>query len=220
MTDVSKMIEPKSDQLNADDLISGPITATITGVEVRGGDQPISVHLDAWHRPWKPCKSMARIMAAVWGRDSSAWVGQGVTLFNDPDVKWAGVAVGGIRLSQMTGINQERRFNQTVSKGKRKPFTVKPLQAAQNPAQQPQQPQTQQSPQQQAQAPAATTQAEIAHHGQVLMGATSMDQLIEAWGKIPANAKKQLESVKNQCKASIEAEPTEQPAPQSDIENF
>jgi len=47
MNDMASVIIPKSDQINADDLIAGPITITITGVSIRPGqEQPISISFE------------------------------------------------------------------------------------------------------------------------------------------------------------------------------
>lgn len=127
MTDVSEAIKPKSDQLNAEDLLGTTITARIVKVEVKTGDQPISVWLSGHQRPWKPCKSMGRVMAVAWGRDSKAWIDKSVTLFCDPDVTWAGVKVGGIRISHLSGISHSIDMSLTASRGKRKPYRVDPL---------------------------------------------------------------------------------------------
>ena len=35
--DMREAIVPKSDQLNADDLIAGPMTVKVTGVAIKGG---------------------------------------------------------------------------------------------------------------------------------------------------------------------------------------
>lgn len=44
MSDMLKVIEPKSDQINAEDLIGRDMTITITGVQVRAGtEQPVSM---------------------------------------------------------------------------------------------------------------------------------------------------------------------------------
>lgn len=217
MNDISNAIEPRSDQLNADDLVSGPMAATITAVDVKQNarEQPISIMLDAWHRPWKPCKSMARVMAAVWGRDSSQWVGQGVTLFNDPNVRWAGVAVGGIRISHITGINKDSTFNLTVTRGKRQPFVVKPMQPSGGVQQQPIQTPAQ-APKEQ---PRQPTQAEIDHHAKTLEMAGDMDQLVAAWGRIPTHIKNSLIEVKDKCKADIEGSKPE-PVQDAGIEEF
>jgi hypothetical protein len=46
MNDMSSVIVPKSDQINSDDLISGPVTVTIRDVEISGGtEQPVSIAL-------------------------------------------------------------------------------------------------------------------------------------------------------------------------------
>jgi hypothetical protein len=126
--DVSHALQPKSDQLNADDLIASPMTYIIQQVDVReSGDQPISIWLQGFSRPYKPCKSMGRVLATAWGTDSSMWAGQGITLYCDPTVTWAGKAVGGIRISHLTGLQQPMQISLTASRGKRKPFTVQPL---------------------------------------------------------------------------------------------
>lgn len=129
MSDVSKAIAPKSDQLNADDLLTGDKVIKITDVKVKDSvEQPITVNFEGDSgKPYKPCKSMSRVMAKIWGEDSKAWVGHSLQLFCDPNVTWAGVKVGGIRISHMTGINKPVTIALTASKAKRAPFTVKPL---------------------------------------------------------------------------------------------
>lgn len=124
--DVRKSVEPKSDQLNADDLVSGPITVTVT--EVRKGDreQPIVVELEG-HRPYKPCKTMRRVLIAAFSDDPKAWIGQRMTLFCDPNVTWAGVKVGGIRISHLSGLSEPRTFLLTTGRGKRTEVTILPL---------------------------------------------------------------------------------------------
>lgn len=129
MNDLSFTIKPKSDQLNADDLIAGPMTVTVQDVQVSNSpDQPISVVIGNGCQPYKPCKSMRRLMIAVWGKHDSDWIGQSMTLYNDPSVTWAGQAVGGIRISHMTGLTKPFSVALTATRGKRKPFTVEPLQ--------------------------------------------------------------------------------------------
>lgn len=45
MSDMSAVIQPKSDQINADDMIGGPMTVTITGVKsARTGSTCIGVN--------------------------------------------------------------------------------------------------------------------------------------------------------------------------------
>ena len=128
MSDMTPTIVPKSDQLNSDDLISGPITIKITGVTIKSGEQPVSIFYEGDNgKPYKCCKSMARIMVAAWGADSKRYVGRSLTLYRDPDVKWAGMAVGGIRISHMSDIADDMTMALTVTRSNRKPFTVRPL---------------------------------------------------------------------------------------------
>jgi hypothetical protein len=130
MTDMSQVIAPKSDQINADDLIAGDITITVTDVKVVGGqEQPVSIHFAGSQKVYRPCKSMSRVLAEVWGIDAKVYVGRSLTLYRDPDVKWGGLAVGGIRIRKMTHMPGDRAktMPMTVTKGVRRPFTVVPL---------------------------------------------------------------------------------------------
>lgn len=134
MTDMTSAIVPKSDQINADDLISGPRTIRIIGVAISpGADQPVSIKFDdSAGKVWRPCKSMSRVLVAAWGPDANTYVGRSVTLYRDPNVKWGGMAVGGIRISHMTHIDKTLTLALTETKGKRAPFVVKPLAAEQS----------------------------------------------------------------------------------------
>jgi hypothetical protein len=130
MMDMSQVIAPKSDQINADDLIAGDITITITDVRVVGGqEQPVSIHFAGSQKVYRPCKSMSRVLVAVWGPDAKVYVGRSLTLYRDPEVKWGGMAVGGIRIRKMTHMPGDRAMTMalTATKGARKPFTVLPL---------------------------------------------------------------------------------------------
>jgi hypothetical protein len=126
--DVTKAIQARSDQLNADDLIGGPITIKITDVNVHTGDQPIAVSYAGDNgRPWKPCKTAARCLAAIWGPNAAEWVGLSCTIYNDPTVTWAGAAVGGIRVSHMVGLDKPRSLQLAKTRGKKGAVTIKPL---------------------------------------------------------------------------------------------
>jgi len=128
--DMSSVIAPKSDQQNSDDFVAGPRTIRITEVIIKPGEQPISVHFEGDNgKPWKPCKTTARLMVAAWGADASQYKGRSLTLYRDPSVKWAGLEVGGIRISHMSHIDADLIYAATVTKGKRAPIRVKPLKA-------------------------------------------------------------------------------------------
>ena len=130
MDDMRQTIIPKSDQLNADDLIGRELTIKITGVDIRGGqEQPVSIHFDGDNgKPYKACKSMCRVMVSAWGPDSKKYVGRSMTLYRDPKVKWGGMEVGGIRISHMSDISDDMTMALTVTRANRKPFTVRPIQ--------------------------------------------------------------------------------------------
>ena len=129
MNDMSSVIQPKVDQLTADHLLGGPITIRITGVVIRAGaEQPVSIDYDgADGLPWRPCKSMSRVLVKAWGPDANTYVGRSVTLYRDDKVKWGGLEVGGIRVSHLTHIDREMVLALTEKKGSKKPFIVKPL---------------------------------------------------------------------------------------------
>lgn len=126
--DMSTVIVPKSDQVNAEDFLAGPITYEIESVEIRqGAEQPVSIRLVGENRVWRPCKSMSRVLVAAWGPDAKAYRGRSVTLYRDPNVKWGGIAIGGIRISHLSHIEREMLLQLTATKGKRSPHIVKPL---------------------------------------------------------------------------------------------
>lgn len=130
MTDLRNTIMPKSDQLNADDLIGTTRTITITKVSANpeSAEQPISISFEGdGGKPYRPCKSMRRVMVNVWGPDGNSYVGHGMTLYRDDKVVFGGVAVGGIRISHMSHIPKDVTMALTATRANRKPFTVKPL---------------------------------------------------------------------------------------------
>lgn len=128
MIDLRGTIKPKSDQLNADDLIGGPITIRITGVTVGEGEQPVAISFDGdGGKPFKPGKSMRRVLVNLWGPDGETYVGRSLTLYRDEQVVFGGVEVGGIRISHMSHLQRETTMALTATKAKRKPFTVRPL---------------------------------------------------------------------------------------------
>lgn len=142
--DMTPTIAPKSDQLNADDLIAGPRTVKITGVKASpsSAEQPVAVYFEGDNgKPYMPCKSMRRVMVAVWGADASQYAGRAMTLYRDPSVTWGGMEVGGIRISHMSGMDQPMVMALTATKKARKPYRVLPLLVeAPKPAEAPQPP--------------------------------------------------------------------------------
>lgn len=132
MNDISNLsdtIKPKSDQLNADDLLTGPTTVTITSVARAAKDQPLTIGIsgDRPLMPFKPCLTMRRAMILTWGQNGLSWIGQSMTLFCDPTVTWGSSAVGGVRISHVTGIDQPKTMMLTAKRGKRAQCTLQPL---------------------------------------------------------------------------------------------
>lgn len=135
--DMAQFIAPKSDQLNADDLIAGPRTIMITRVTGNEGnaEQPVNVFFEGDDgKPFRPCKSMRRVMVHAWGADASKYAGRSMTLYRDPKVQFGGMAVGGIRISHMSHIDREMMMSLTATRTKRTPYKVMPLAAAPQPA--------------------------------------------------------------------------------------
>lgn len=121
-------IEAKSDQMNADDLVGGPRDIKITEVRFVQSDQPVSFHFDGDQgKPFKPCKTMRRLIVELWGDNHERYIGRTLRLFRDPKVKWANAEVGGVRISHASHIDSEIRTAVAISRGKRNPYVVKPL---------------------------------------------------------------------------------------------
>jgi hypothetical protein len=118
--------------MNADDLIVGSRTIIVTDVDVAiEAEQPVAIYFEGDSgRPWRPCKSMRRVLASAWGPDSSQYVGRGITLFREPGAMYGGQQVGGIRLSHLSHIDGPLTVMLTASRGKRLPYKVLPLQAS------------------------------------------------------------------------------------------
>lgn len=128
--DLSSAVVPKSDQLNSDDLIGGPRTFTITEIRPGTDEQPVNIYLAEFPkgRPWKPNKTMCRVLMELWDKESAAYIGRRVTLFREPKVRFGNDTVGGVRISHMSDIGSKKRtVIVTVSKGRKGPFVVEPL---------------------------------------------------------------------------------------------
>jgi hypothetical protein len=137
--DLTESIAPKSDQLDAVDLVSGPRTFTIEKVTRGNAEQPFNFHLAEFPRVWRPGKSMRRVIVAAWGPDATKYAGQRVTLYCDPTVQFGGEQVGGTRISHMTGIDKPLKVPLLIKRGKSATFTVQPLTEQPKPQPQPEQ---------------------------------------------------------------------------------
>lgn len=126
--DLSRTIIPKSDQLNFEDVQSSSITAVIKSVRAGNKEQPVFIDLEGYEgRPYKPSKSMRRVLIGGWGADGHSWVGKSLTLQGDPAVKFGGVAVGGIKVKAMSHIEANFSLMLTVSRGSRREHRVEKI---------------------------------------------------------------------------------------------
>jgi hypothetical protein len=136
MTDVRPHIAAASDQLNADDLLGGPITVQIIRVQVAEkkvakGEQPVSLGLSGGHMAFRPCKTMLRVLVAAWGPDASVWQGRWLRLYRDPSIRFGGDQVGGVRISAMSDIPEPMTLALTSTRGKKAQHRVDVLRAPQ-----------------------------------------------------------------------------------------
>ena len=136
VSDLRPTIVPKSDQLNAEQLLAGPMTVRVTDVRIGGGEeQPVHVHYENENgRPYKPCKTMRKVLILAWGPDGRDWVGKSMTLYNDPQVKFGGAEVGGIRISHLSDIDRAIQVSLTATKGKKALHRIDPLKVDAGPA--------------------------------------------------------------------------------------
>ena len=108
MASVKNAMKAKSDQLNFVDIGESELIIEITAVDVRVGDQPVSIFYDGCdNRPFKPSKGVIRILDAAWGDESYDWIGKSIKLYGDKTVRWAGEAVGGLRVRALSDIPEK-----------------------------------------------------------------------------------------------------------------
>lgn len=122
--------EPRSDQINADDFVGGARTFTIAKIEPGRAEKKYDISLaEVDGRYWRPPLTVLRLMIAAWGDEASNWIGQKVTLYRDPDVRFGSDLVGGVRISHMTNLpgNQALELPLAEKRGRRAMHTVQPL---------------------------------------------------------------------------------------------
>lgn len=196
-----RAIEPKSDQLNAEQLIAGPITITVTSVDYNfDADQKMIIHYQGENgRPYKPCKTMMKLIGSdnAWGPDEQQWAGRSMTLYRDPSVKFGRDETGGIRISHLSHIRGRLAVTLMVRRGQYQKFTVEPLRVEQS------------------------NGDPLTEHKNALSLAVGggAESLRSTWEKIPANLKPQLEAHKDACKKRIIAA-TENPPWEQPMQNF
>lgn len=182
--DLRATIVPKSDQLNAEQLLTGPITVRVTDVSVSAsGEQPVTIHYEGDEgRPFKPCKTMRKVLILAWGQDGSEWKGKSMTLYNDPAVKFGGQAVGGIRISHLSDIDRDIAVMLTATKGKKTQYTIKAM------------PKADTSPKARAQGIAAGVKDGDAAGAAAAMSEWDQDLIESVWKLLPADVADALQA--------------------------
>jgi hypothetical protein len=131
--DLSDALAPKSDQLDAADLIGSPpqiftITAVREGApRAKGEPKTVDITLAEFPRVWRPSKGMLRVLADNYTKDVSKWVGKRVELYGDPDVYFGKERTGGTRISRLSHIDGPRTTRINPRGGKDATWTVRPL---------------------------------------------------------------------------------------------
>lgn len=125
---IMQSIEPKSDQMNAVDLLTGPQDVVISGALQGPRDQPVILQITGKDKtPFKPCKTVVRLLVAIWGNDPLQWIGRSMRLFCDPNVTYGGMKTGGIRVSHVSDIEHPVELTLLVSRNKYQTFNIEPL---------------------------------------------------------------------------------------------
>lgn len=129
--DMTESIAPRSDQINFEDLLTGPRTITVADVKRGNDEQPVNIITAEYGpgRAYKPSKTMRRVLVAAWGKDASAYVGRRITIYGDPEVAFGREKVGGIKISHLSHIDKKLTIALTVTRGRRAQFSVDPLPA-------------------------------------------------------------------------------------------
>jgi hypothetical protein len=155
--DMTAACAPRSDQLNAEDLLTGPQTITVTAVTRGTAEQPVDIVTEEYGpgRPYKPSKTMRRVIMAAWGTNTASYTGRRMTIYRDPEVMFGRDKVGGIKISHLSHIDKRLELALTVTRGKRASFSVEPL----------------------ADAPAAITDADVTEFEKRIASAETLEQL-------------------------------------------
>ena len=131
MADIRAAIQPRSDQLNYEDFLSGPAVLTIERTEDyrdEKGQPRIAIHMVEYPgRPFKASKTNVKLLAIAWGEDDTDWPGRRVQLSADPTVTYGGKAVGGICVTALSHLPQRFTAKLSVARGKKKDFPVEIL---------------------------------------------------------------------------------------------
>lgn len=133
--DLTKALAPKTDQIDATDLIGKPPQIfTIVSVSENGTEladqQPVNIRLKETNLYYRPSKGMLRVLADNWGKNVADWVGRQIELYGDPDVYFGKEKRGGTRISRLSHITTTKKTLINPRGGRGAYWTAKPLPTA------------------------------------------------------------------------------------------
>lgn len=131
--DMAASIEARSEQIDADNLISGPIDVTIKAV-TRGpsNEQPIQIVLQETPLFYRPNKTFRRALIGCFGDDSTNWIGKRLRLARDANVMFGGVKVGGTIVTHAS-IEAPVVFMLSTKRGKKSAVSIDVIPPIQKP---------------------------------------------------------------------------------------
>jgi len=205
---LQQALAPKSDQLNADDLIAANKIIVISGVNINlGSEQKIIINYYGDNgKPWKPSKGMGRVLTELLGGDPDKWVGETVELFRNKEIRFGKEKCGGIQIAGMSAVRNVTTLLITTAKGKKSSITINPIAALGNaPAQQ-----RTQAPAAQPEQPNPKREWAVKLKAAVNYGSLSVD---EVWAMVPVELRADMDSfykeqyMKSQAYDPVENEP-------------
>lgn len=130
--DLTKALAPKTDQIDATDLIGKPPQVfTITAVTENGSEladqQPVNIRLEETNLFYRPSKGMLRVLADNWGTNVQEWVGRRLELYGDPNVYFGKEKRGGTRISRLSHITKSKQTLINPRGGRGAYWEAKPL---------------------------------------------------------------------------------------------
>lgn len=221
---LQQALAPKSDQLNADDLIAANKIIVISGVNINlGSEQKIIINYQGDNgKPWKPSKGMGRVLTEILGGDPDKWVGETVELFRNKEIRFGKEKCGGIQIAGMSAVRNVTTLLITTAKGKKSSITIQPIAAAGNQLQQRIQAHAPQPEQ-----PNAKREWAIKLKAAVNYGSLAVD---EVWAMVPVEFKAEMDSfykeqfIKSQAFDPVDDEPIpaniSEELPNSSLDDF
>ncbi len=194
---IKDIIVGKVDQLNAEQLWNNPLVINITAIKkVANPQQPLIIsYANDNGRPFKPCLTMRKVLAHLWGEDDfRLYIGRSLKLYCDQKVSFGDQKeIGGVRISHASNMPKDAariEIPLTVKRGEKRKYIVERIDIT-DPLEQ---------------------------HKNALTAARGMKALVDTWTAIPKNLHAQLSAHKDSLKdaaAKFDADNT-QPATPSD----